>query len=480
MTENPLAPKESPKESQGSSTEEAQKGSQGDYEEKRESLRQSLPQLLAEPRRRRIAALLSDLYAEDQAELLSELAPDERRIALRVLGDGLLPDTLTHFEPSLLSDVVDLLPKARLTSMLSSLQTDDLVELFETLPSETSHRLLDLLLPKTRLLIRQGLGYAEDSAGRLMRREIATVPEHWAVGQIIDYFRAAKARGAQMRESFYAIILVSPSLRPVGTVPVSRLLASKRSTLAMDIAEQEAHVIKVGMHTDQVANLFHKYGLVEVPVVDERGRLCGSVTVDDVVEIIEERNEEDILNLAGVSAHDFYADLVQILRSRVPWLALNLLTAFFASRVVAGFAQAIEQLVALAVLMPIVASMGGNAGTQTLAVTVRSLALQRIRGRNVRRLIGKECLLNLINGMLFAALTGIVVWWWFDDVALSLVLFVAMGANILLAGIVGVCTPLCLQRLDQDPAVGSSIILTTCTDIFGFFSFLGIAAWILL
>ena len=351
----------------------------GAYEEKRENTRQALPQLLAEHRRKRIATLLADLYAEDQAELLSELSSDEREAALRALGDGLLADTLTHFEPSLLSDVIATLPRMRLASMLSSLQTDDLVELFETLPSDTSHRLLDLLLPRTRLLIRQGLSYAEDSAGRLMRREIATVPEHWSVGQIIDYFRSAKARGTQMRESFYAIILVSPGLRPVGTVPVSRLLGSSRTSLAIDIAEREMHLIETSMHTDKVAHLFHKYGLVELPVVDERGRLCGSVAVDDVVEVIEERNEEDILNLAGVSAHDFYADLAQILRSRIPWLTLNLLTAFLASRVVAGFAQAIEQLVALAVLMPIVASMGGNAGTQTLAVTVRSLALQRIK-----------------------------------------------------------------------------------------------------
>ena len=452
----------------------------GAYEEKRERTRQTLPQLLAEHRHKRIHTLLAELYAEDQAELLSELSPDDRRVALRALGGGLLADTLTHFEPSLLSDVVGFLPKVRLASMLSSLQTDDLVELFETLPSETSHSLLDLLLPRTRLLIRQGLGYAEDSAGRLMRREIATVPEHWSVGQVIDYFRGAKVRGTQMREAFYAIILVSPGLRPVGTVPVSRLLSSKRTVRAADIAEREMHLIEATMHTDKVAHLFHKYGLVELPVIDERGRLCGSITVDDVVEVIEERNEEDILNLAGVSAHDFYADLAQILRSRVPWLALNLLTAFLASRVVAGFAQAIEQLVALAVLMPIVASMGGNAGTQTLAVTVRSLALQRISGRNVQRLIGKECLLNLINGMLFATLTSIVVWWWFEDTALSIVIFLAMCGNIILAGIVGVCTPLLLQHLKQDPAVGSSIILTTCTDIFGFFSFLGIAAWLLL
>ena len=477
MTEQRNAPKDLQADAYREAYSEAYPGV---YEEKRENTRLALPQLLAAHRRKRIATLLADLYAEDQAELLSELAPEQRRTALRALGDGLLPDTLTHFEPSLLSDVVALLPKVRLASMLSALQTDDLVELFETLPSETSHRLLDLLLPRTRLLIRQGLRYAEDSAGRLMRREIATVPEHWSVGQIIDYFRSAKARGTQMRESFYAVILVSPELRPVGTVPVSRLLASKRTVLAMDIAEHEMHLIEVGMHTDKVAHLFHKYGLVELPVIDERGRLCGSVTVDDVVEVIEERNEEDILNLAGVSAHDFYADLLQILRARLPWLALNLLTAFLASRVVAGFAQAIEQLVALAVLMPIVASMGGNAGTQTLAVTVRSLALQRISGRNVRRLVGKECLLNLINGMLFAVLTSLVAWWWFDDVVLSVVILVAMGANILLAGIVGVCTPLLLQRLEQDPAVGSSIILTTCTDIFGFFSFLGLAAWILL
>ena len=452
----------------------------GAYEKKREETRQALPQLLEERRRKRVATLLAELYAEDQAELLSELAPDERQDALRALGDGLRADTLTHFEPSLLFDVVTLLPKARLASMLSALQTDDLVELFETLPFETSHRLLDLLLPRTRLLIRQGLGYAEDSAGRLMRREIATVPEHWSVGQVIDYFRSAKARGTQMRESFYAIILVSPGLRPVGTVPVSRLLGSPRAAMAADIAEREMHLIKDTMHTDKVAHLFHKYGLVELPVVDERGRLCGSVTVDDVVEIIEERNEEDILNLAGVSAHDFYADLAQILRSRVPWLTLNLMTAFLASRVVAGFAQAIEQLVALAVLMPIVASMGGNAGTQTLAVTVRSLALQRISGRNVRRLVGKECLLNLINGVLFATLTSLVAWWWFEEGALAVVIFVAMCGNIVLAGIVGVCTPLCLQALGQDPAVGSNIILTTCTDIFGFLSFLGLAAWLLL
>lgn len=455
----------------------------GAYERRRDEVRRSLPSLLSSNRRKAISSGLGDLYAEDQAEILSELAPDQRETALRLLGERLLAESLTHFEPALLLEVVSSLSKSRFASMLTSLQTDDLVELFELLPLDKRRKAMDLLVPRTRLLVKQGLSYSEDSAGRLMRREIASVPEHWSVGQVIDYFRAQPAHfsaSVQAREAFYAIILVSSGFRPVGTVPVSRLLGATRMTLVSSITDQEMHLVDAEMHTDKVANLFHKYGLVELPVVDVNGRLCGSITADDVVEVIEDRNEEDILNLAGVSSHDFYADIGRVLRSRVPWLSLNLFTAFLASSVVSEFSAAIEQLVALAVLMPIVASMGGNAGTQTLAVTVRSLALQRITGRNVSRLIGKECLLSVISGLFFATLTGVGALLWFDDAALALVIVVAMSCNIMLGGFVGVFMPISLQRLDQDPAVGSSILLTTCTDIFGFFSFLGLAAWILL
>ena len=455
----------------------------GAYEQQREDVRRSLPIFLSGNRRKALSKAVGALYAEDQAEILSELTPDQREMALRFLGARLLPESLTHFEPSLLLEVVSSLSKTRFASMLTSLQTDDLVELFELLPLAKRRKGMDLLVPRTRLLVKEGLSYAEDSAGRLMRREIASVPEHWSVGQVIDYFRAQRAHlssSIQAREAFYSIILVSSGFRPIGTVPVSRLLGATRTTLVSAIADEEMHLVEAEMHTDKVANLFHKYGLVELPVVDNQGRLCGSITADDVVEVIEDRNEEDILNLAGVSSHDFYADIGRVLRSRVPWLFLNLVTAFLASSVVSEFSDAIERLVALAVLMPIVASMGGNAGTQTLAVTVRSLALQRITGRNVGRLISKECLLSVVSGLFFATLTGVGALLWFDDAALAIVIVVAMSFNIMLGGFVGVCMPICLQRLGQDPAVGSSILLTTCTDIFGFFSFLGLAAWILL
>jgi len=309
-----------------------------------------------------------------------------------------------------------------------------------------------------------------------MQREVVVVPSAWTIGETIDYMRAAE----DLPDDFYDLYIVNPKHHPIGFIPLSRALRTRRPVRLTEIMNTDMKTVPLDMDQEEVAYLFRQYGLVSAPVVDDAGRLVGVITVDDIVHVIGEEVEEDIMKLAGVQEGDLYSAMLDTTRSRFPWLVVNLATAVAASLVIGLFEGTIQQVVALAVLMPIVASMGGNAGTQTLTVAVRAIAMKDLTEATARRFVGKEILVGAVNGILFAALTGIVAWLWFGQPAIGLVIAAAMVVNMIVAGLSGTLIPLGLERLGVDPAIASSVFLTTVTDIVGFFAFLGLAAAVLL
>jgi magnesium transporter len=314
-----------------------------------------------------------------------------------------------------------------------------------------------------------------------MQREVMTVPSHWSVGETIDFMRAsADGESSTLPEQFYDIFVIDPARRPLGSVPLSRLLRTRRPVAITDIMDTDMKVLPVTTDQEEVAFVFRQRDLVSAPVVDDAGRLVGAITVDDVVDVIHEENEEDILLLGGVKEDDLYDATLDTTRARFAWLLVNLGTAVLASLVIGLFDATIQQMVALAILMPIVASMGGNAGTQTLTVTVRALAMKELTPTNAARVIGKEVLVGSLNGALFAVIIGVVTWFWFGDPLLGGVIGMAMVANLVVAGLAGSMIPLMLDRMGVDPAVASAVFLTTVTDVVGFFVFLGLAALVLL
>jgi magnesium transporter len=325
------------------------------------------------------------------------------------------------------------------------------------------------------------LTYPEDSAGRLMQRELVAIPSYWTVGETIDFMRQAAERDAdELPEEFYDIFVVDPKHQPLGTVPLSRVLRTKRPVKVSDLMASEIRPVPVTMDQEDVAFLFRQYDLASAPVVSEDGRLVGVVTHDDVVDVIDEEAEEDLMRMGGVTGTDLYRAAIDTTRSRFSWLVVNLATAIVASIVIGLFEGTIQQIVALAVLMPIVASMGGNAGTQTLTVAVRALAMKELTASNALRIVGKEVLVGGFNGLLFAVLMGIVAWLWFASPEIGIVIAAAMMINLIVAGFAGVAIPVGLDRTGIDPAVGSVVLLTTITDVVGFAVFLGLAALFLL
>ena len=341
-----------------------------------------------------------------------------------------------------------------------------MVDLVEDLEGDQQAAILDALEAPDRLAVEQSLTYPEYSAGRLMQREVVMAPQHWNVGQAIDYLRGEE----NLPQQFYHVILVDPRLRPVGNVTLGRLLASRRDVLLTSIVEDTFHVIPVDQPEADVAYAFNQYHLISAPVVDETGRL-------DAMAVLDEEAEEDILRLAGVSEEGSLSDTVlSTTRRRLPWLAVNLATAILASLVISLFEDAIAQIVALAVLMPIVASMGGNAGTQSLTVAVRAIATRDLTGANVWRFIGREVAVGLVNGLVFAVVMGLVGIAWFGGPELGYVIAAAMVINLVMAGLAGTVIPVVLERLRIDPALASGTFVTTVTDVVGFFAFLGLAA----
>jgi magnesium transporter len=366
-----------------------------------------------------------------------------------------------------------------LQEAVRDLDSDDVVDLVEDLDAPQQEQILDALPDADRVAVEQALAYPEYSAGRLMQREFVMAPEHWTVGEAIDHLRAADEK--DLPTQFYHVVLVDPRLHPVGNVTLGKLMRSKRNVPLRALIEETFQIIPVMQQEGDVAYAFNQYHLISAPVVDDDGRLVGQITIDDAMAVLDEEHEEDILRLAGVGEESSLSDnIVDTTKQRIPWLAVNLVTSVLASLVIAQFDAAIAQIVALAVLMPIVASMGGNAGTQSLTVAVRALATKDLTGANVWRVIWRECAVGLINGVVFAIVMGIVGVIWFGSPALGYVIAAAMVVNMVVAGLAGTMIPVILDRVGIDPALASGAFVTTVTDVVGFFAFLGLAAVVLL
>jgi len=424
-----------------------------------------------------LVALMDPLHPADIADLLEQMDGGTRRAAVSLYDKEFDGDILSELDDGLRQEIISYLRPDVLIEAVRDLESDDVVDLIEDLESENQTAVLDALDDSDRLAVEQSLKYPEYSAGRLMQREIVMAPEHWNVGQAIDFLRNSD----ELPEQFYHVVLVDPRMHPVANVTLGKLMSSKRSVPLVDLAEDIFKVIPVNQDWSEIAYAFNQYHLISAPVIDELDRLVGVITIDDAMTVMDEEHEEDILRLAGVGEESSLSDsVIRTTRQRLPWLAVNLVTAILASIVISLFEVTIQQFVALAVLMPIVASMGGNAGTQSLTVAVRAIATKDLTGSNVWRVIRREILVGAINGAVFAILMGIVGLIWFDSVVLAYVIAVAMVVNLVVAGLAGTGIPIVLEKLNIDPALASGAFVTTVTDVVGFFAFLGLAGWWLL
>lgn len=424
-----------------------------------------------------IHALVDELHPADLADVFETLTRTDRRTLLESFGDTVPVDLLQELEGEAQDEVYEILSNEQIASVVTELDTDDAVYVLEELQDDDREEVLSSLAADDRIALEESLSYPEDSAGRLMQRDLMAMPEFWHVGQAIDYLRKISD---EVIEDFYDIFVVDPAHHPVGTIPVSRLLRSGRDASLGDIMNADPHLVEVLSDQEDVAYQFRKYHLISAGVIDASRRLVGVVTVDDVVEVIEEEAEEDILALAGVGDLSMNESVRDITRTRFSWLFVNLLTAILASGVISMFDTTIEEMVALAVLMPIVASMGGNAGTQTMTVAVRSLATKELGPTNAARMVGREFRVAALNGIALAIISGTVAWWWFDSPMLGGVFAIALVFNMMVAGLSGILIPMGLSKAGVDPAIASSVFVTTITDVFGFFAFLGLAAALIL
>ncbi len=417
---------------------------------------------------------IKELHNADIADILHNLDPEIRIVFIEKIKSNFDPEILTYLNDSLRDEIVEELDVKQLASNSKTLEIDDAVDLVEDFEKSDQNTFLENIEENERKLIEEGLNYPEDSAGRLMQRNFVSFEDSWNVGQAIDNLRQNKKN---LPEDFYEIYLINNDKRISGTVPLGRLMGSKREVNLSDIKNKKTRKIKVNIDQEEVAFLFNKYGLVSAPVINENENIIGSITVDDVVDVIEEEREEDILKLGGVGQTDIYDAVINTTRLRFSWLFLNLLTAIIASFVISFFQTSIEKVVALAVLMPIVASMGGNAGMQTLAVTIRAIATKELSENNFNRVVGKEFLIGILNGLIFAVITAVIVQLWFKQLNLSLLIGVSMILNMIVAGLFGILVPVSLKKLNIDPALASSVFVTTITDVIGFLSFLGLGSY---
>ena len=441
----------------------------------------SVLELLADGDIEGVRKAVLPLHYADAADLLERLSSDQRQSVLRAIRDDFDPEVLSAVDETVRDEIVDILGLDGIAAAVAELDSDDAVSVVEELEEDEQQHVLDSIPHTDRANIEESLGFPEDSAGRLMQRELMTVPQFWTVGETIDFMRAsADQEEWALPEVFYDIFVVDGKHMPIGMIPLSSMLTSKRPIKVADIMHSEMKLIPAEMDQEDVAFLFRQRDLVSAPVINVDGRLVGAITIDDVVDVIDEEHEEDIMRLGGVSEDDLYSATLATTRARFTWLLINLATAVLASMVIGMFEATLEQMVALAVLMPIVASMGGNAGTQTLTVAVRALATRELTPTNAVRQVGKELLVGGVNGVLFAVLAGGVAWFWFDSVAIGAVIAMAMTVNMIVAGLAGTTIPIFLERAGIDPAIASAVFLTTITDVVGFFAFLGLAALFLI
>ncbi|MGE0828381.1 MAG: magnesium transporter [Hyphomonadaceae bacterium] len=421
--------------------------------------------------------MLAGLDPADIADVLEHLPQEALKNALQLIGADIPAEALANLNWEAREEVLALLPSHIVAKALGELDTDDAAAVAADIDEEKLDEVLAAAEPDVRLAVEEALSFDEETAGRLMQREYVAAPEGANVGQVIDRLRLDTA---ELPDTFFEIYVVDPRMHPVGAAPVSTLLRAARETPLTEIMQPCKFLVRREMDQEDVAAAFQKYHLASAPVVDEDGKLTGMVTVDDIVDVIQEEGGEDLLNLAGVSDASQTDTVVRSVGARAPWLLVNTMTALIASSVISGFAGSIDQLVALAVLMPIVASMGGNAGTQALAVAVRAIAARELTAANAPRYVLREALTAAANGLMFALLLALVVVVWFRSPLLALAIALAVIINFTCAGLAGILVPLTLRRFGADPAVSSSVFVTFVTDVVGFLAFLSLATLILL
>ena len=424
-----------------------------------------------------IRNLLAEVHPADIADCIEQLAWENQDLIARLAPDVFTGEVLAELAEDSRAAIVSALEPAYIAEALGELDSDDMTHVVEELDDDKRAAVLAELGDEDRQYLESSLAFEEESAGRLMQREFVAAPSFWTVGNTIDHMRKA---GEDLPDLFFEVFVIDEAFKPVGAVPVSRLMRSQRAVKLSALMSPAKIVIHPEDDQEDAAYLFEKYHLISAPVVDADGRITGMLTVDDIVDVIQEENKEDLLALAGVNEAGQADTVWSSVKARAPWLLVNLGTAVVASAVIALFEGAIAQLVALAVLMPIVASMGGNAGTQSLAVAVRAIASRDLTISNSMRVVWRELAAGTVNGLIFAVVMGLVAALWFNDWTLGWVIAISMVITLAAAGLSGILIPLGLRRMGADPAVASSVFVTTVTDVVGFFVFLGLGAMVLL
>ena len=418
---------------------------------------------------------LKDLHPSDVANLIENLPADTREKLIEIEAFNIEAEIFIEINESIQAEVLLLLSVESIAKILHKLESDNALQILEKLEENKKKKVLDKLLPKDRFLLEEGLSYPEDSAARIMQREFTAVPSNWTVGQTIDYLRENK----ELPKEFLEIFIIDNDFKPIGTVPSSRVLRTPRDSKMNSIMRKVPVLISANMDKEEVGHTFESYNLVSAGVVNKNNKLVGMITADDVVTVVQEEAEEDVLRLAGVGDEEITDSVAIKTKRRFNWLLLNLFTALIATWVISRFGATIEQMVALAFLMPIVASMGGNAGMQTLAVTIRAIAKKELSSGNFFTVVTKEFIIGVLNGIIFAIITGVIVQFWFKEVNLSILIAVSMILNMIVAGLFGILVPVSLKKFNIDPAIASSVFVTTITDVIGFLSFLGIGSYFL-
>jgi magnesium transporter len=425
----------------------------------------------------RLTGLMAPLHAADIADLLEQISGSERRDLLDMWASEVDGDILSELDESIREEVIAHLPANVLADAMRELDTDDVVDILEDLEAPQQGLILDALLDVDRVAVQAAMAFPEYSAGRLMQREVVVAPEHWTVGETIDFLR----KSDHLPDQFYHVILVDPRMKPLGYATLGRVLSARRDVRLRDIVEESFRTIRATDTEENVAYIFNQYHLISCPVVDANDRLVGVITIDDAMNVLDEEHQEDMLLLAGVGEESSISDGVfETVKRRFPWLAVNLFAANMSALVIGQFAGTIGVIVALAALMPIVASMGGNAGTQSLTVAVRALATRDLTGANAARVVRREAAVGIINGVGFAGVMALVGWLGYGSLMLGVVIGMAMIVNLFIAALAGVLVPLTLERWNLDPALASGTFVTTLTDLTGFFVFLGLATVLLI
>ncbi len=416
---------------------------------------------------------LNNLHPSDSADIIENLSNEDRSKLIKFEGFKLNAETFVELNESVQSEIFSILSLDSISDLLKKSESDDALKILENIDKDKKNKVLNSLPPKDRFLLEEGLSFPEDSAARIMQREFTAIPSNWSVGQTIDYLRENK----DLPEEFLEIFIVDSNFKPVGTVASSKVLRTPRENKMNSIMREMQVLIPVNMDKEEVGYTFENYNLTSAGVVDKNNKLVGMITSDDILTVLKEEAEEDALRLAGVGDEEITDGIFKKTKRRFNWLLLNLFTAFLATWVISIFGATIEQMVALAFLMPIVASMGGNAGMQTLAVTIRAIATQELSSSNFSKTVVKEFAIGILNGIIFAIISAIIVQLWFQDINLSIIIGTSMILNMIVAGLFGILVPVSLKRFKIDPAIASSVFVTTITDVIGFLSFLGVGAY---